>query len=113
MWRTCLKSDSVSEEILRTTQGNLGLKGDAHDHSTGGCTVIALLIASACLANIASSFVVEKIIDNFCQTPLRNIRKKFYREEDFNHVTSEEAVDELCLLNLLPRPDVSAPSPQP
>ena len=92
---------------MRTSQGNLALKGSACDHSTGGCTVIALLIISACLANIATSFVIERIIDNFCQIPLRNIRAMYYPGKGFEHVSSEEAANELFDLGLLDRPDVS------
>ena len=55
-----MASGKVKEATLRTTQGNLGLKGHALDHSTGGCTIIALLIVSASLVNIASSYVIEK-----------------------------------------------------
>ena len=102
-----MASGRVQEATLRTTQGNLGLKGHASDQSNGGCTVIALLIVSACLVNIASSFVIENIIDIFCQNPLQRIRAKFYPEEGFVHVTADQALDELCALGLLERPDVS------
>jgi len=102
-----LASGRVKEATLGTTQGNLGLKGHASDQSNGGCTVIALLIVSACLVNIESSFVIEKIIDIFCQTPLQRIRERFYHDQGFVHVNADQALDELCALGLLERPDVS------
>ena len=103
-----MASGRVKETTLGTSQGNLGLKGHANDHSTGGCTVIALLIVSACLVNIASAFIIEKIIDVFCQKPLSHIRSVFYFNMGFDHVTSEEGVNELCDLGLFGRPDVSS-----
>ena len=103
-----MNTGSVKEETLRTTQGDLGSKGHALDHSIGGCTVISLLIVSACLVNIATSFLIEKIIDVFCQTPLQNIRAMHYPGKGFEHVSSEEAANELFELGLLDRPDVSA-----
>ena len=77
------------------------------DHSNGGCTVIALLLVSACLVRIASSFLFEKIIDIFCQTPLERIRHKYYYGKGFVHVTAEQAADELFDIGLLERPDVN------
>ena len=102
-----MASGKVKEATLRTTQGNLGLAGHALDHSTGGCTVIALLIVSASLVNIASSYFIEKIIDVICQTPLKHIRAMLYSGKGFEHVSSEEAFNELFDLKLLGRPDVS------
>ena len=107
MWKTCLASGKVKEATLRTTQGNLGLKGHALDHSTGGCTIIALLIISASLVNIASSDVIEKIIDVFCQESLQHIRAMYYTNKGFEHVSSEEAFNEVYALKLLGIPDVN------
>ena len=107
MWKTCLASGKVKEATLRTTQGNLGLKDHALDHSTGGCTIIALLIVSASLVNLASSYVIEKIIDVFCQDPLQHIRAMYYTGKGFEYVSSDEAFNELYDLKLLGMPDVN------
>jgi len=102
-------SGKIKEKTLGTTQGNCGMKGETlFDHSNGGCTVISLLLVSACLVRIASSFLFEKIIDIFCQKPLERIRHKFYNGKGFVHVTAEQASDELFDIGLLDRPDVSS-----
>ena len=97
----------VLEANLATTQGNVGLKGHRSDHSIGGCTVISLLIASAGLLGLATTAVVENIIDVICQAPLRRIRALHYANKGFAHVTADEATEELIERGLFERPDVS------
>ena len=99
----------VQEANLNTTQGNLGMKGHPSDHSNSGCTVIAMLIVSACLAGLATTIIFEKIIDVICQQPLQRIRAKNYPDQGFVHVSSEEAFEELVNIGLLERPDASTP----
>jgi hypothetical protein len=98
----------VLEANLATTQGNVGLKGHPSDHSIGGCSVISLLIASAGLLGLATTSVVENIIDVICQAPLRRIRALYYVDQGFAHVTADEAIEELIERGLLERPDVSS-----
>jgi hypothetical protein len=93
---------------LNTTQGYLGLNGHPSDHSNSGCTVIALLVVSACLAGIATTFIFEKIIDIICQEPLERIRSLYYPGEGFVHVTAEEALREVIEMGLLEMPDASS-----
>ena len=66
---------------MNTTQGNLGLNGHPSDHSNSGCTVIALLVVSACLAGIATSFIFEKFIDVICQESLERIRSLYASDQ--------------------------------
>ena len=106
-WRSILDAGVVQEANLNTTQGNLGMKGHLSDHSNSGCTVISLLIVSACLAGFASTLVFEKIIDVICQQPLKRIRDLYYRNQGFVFVSAEEALEDLINTGLLHRPDVS------
>lgn len=105
--RSCLDAGLVQVANLNTMQGNVGLNGHTSDHSNSGCSVIALLIVSACLAGIATTFIFEKIIDIICQKPLQKIRRLYYPNMGFVFVSAEESLEELIELGLLERPDVS------
>lgn len=98
---------SVQEANLGTTQGNLGMKGQPSDHSTGGCTVIALLVVSAFLVDLASSFNLDFIIDVICQKPLKRIRDTKYPGKGFVHVSADDAVEQLSRIGLFASPYVS------
>ncbi len=104
----CLNVGLVLEASLATTQGNGGLKGDPSDHSIGGCSVISSLIASAGLLGLATTSVVENIIDVICQAPLSRMRALYYVDQGFAHVTADEAIEELIERGLFKRPDVSS-----
>ena len=109
--RCCLEDGFVHEANLNTTQGNLGSKGHPSDHSNSGCTVIALLVVSACLAGIATTFIFEKIIDVICQNPAENIRNLLYPGMVFVFVEAEEALEELIRMWLFDRPNASTAHP--
>ena len=103
-----MASGKMIETILKTTQGRFaGLNGGGIDHSINGCAVIASMVASAGLVNIASLSFIESIIDDLCQEPLRLIRARSGRDQGYALVHSEDAIAALVDLELLSRPTVN------
>jgi len=103
-WANVLASGRVSDRQLNTTQGRLAFESDIdEDHSLNGCTMIAYMCAIFALLGMFSSLVAERVIDSYCQGPLRQIRRTNYPNKGFVLVSEEEAIAELCERSLLPK----------
>ena len=67
----------------------------ADDHTNNGCTVIALLIATASLLGMASILVTELIIDVLSRPLLESIREQHYSGLGHALVDPYEALEEV------------------
>lgn len=88
---------------MATTQGRLGVEGLVDiDHSTSGCSVIALLIGLGALHGITGLRFAENVIDVLCQSLLKNIRDACYPGLGFALVSAEEAFEAAQGAGLIP-----------
>ena len=78
------------------------------DHSNNGCTMIAFMIAALALLGLLSSTAVERVIDSYCQTPLKDIRDALYADKGFALISSEDALEDLIERQLFPSMNVSS-----